>query len=242
MTVSSTLDDSLSDRVRELRETGLSPKQIARMLGVRPAIVSPLVRAAAQAAAGAEPALAGCWVSPGWSGGLTVPGHQNWPDVAVGAEGVAGMTAVVIVRRQRSHRVSACGYLVDTHCLGVKNTLGPRSMSDGEVPGFVRTFFSAFEPAGPPLQAPLELARHLVWGAVDAARRLGFEPPPDFASTASHLGPWAQDSAIGFGRDGVPSYVQGPYDDAASVIRTLTRTVGAGNFQFLLSAGTAQTR
>ncbi len=243
VTVSSTLDDSLLDRVRELRAAGLSPKHIARTLGVRPAVVSPLVRAAAQSAArGAAPALVGCWVSPGWSGGLSVPGDRDWPEVAAGAEGVAGMAAVVVVRRQRPHRVSACGYLVDTHCLGVKNTLGPRSMGDRELPGFVRMFFAAFEQAGPPLEAPLELARHLVWGAVDAARRLGFEPAPDFASTAEHLGAWAQDSAIEFGRDGVPSYVEGPYDNAAAVIRTLTRTVGAGNFQFLLSADTALTR
>jgi len=149
------------------------------------------------------------------------------------------MAAVAVVRRHRTHRVSACGYLVDTHCLGVKNTLGPRVMGDDELPGFVRMFFGAFAQAGPPLEAPLELARHLVWGAVDAARRLGFEPAADFASTAEHLGSWSQDSVIGFGRDGVPCYVQGPYDDAASVMRTLTRTVGAGNFDFLVSAGAA---
>jgi hypothetical protein len=141
----------------------------------RSVIVSPLVGVAAQAAAtGAEPALVGCRVSPGWSRGLTMPRHRDWPDVAVGAQGMTGIAAVVVVRRQRSHRVFACGYLVDTHCLGVKNTLGPRLMGDGELPGFVRTCFGAFAQAGPPLQALLELARHLVWGAVDASRRLGF--------------------------------------------------------------------
>jgi len=71
VTVSSTFDASLIDRVQELRAAGLSPKHIARTLGVRPAIASRLVRAAAQAAAaqaaaaGKQPALVGCWVSPG---------------------------------------------------------------------------------------------------------------------------------------------------------------------------------
>lgn len=64
---------------------------------------------------------------------------------------------------------------------------------------------------------------------------VGFEPSPDFAPAAGHLGPWAEDSAITFGRDGVPFYVQGPYDDARAVLRTLTSTVGEGNFHFITS-------
>jgi len=73
------LDDDLRGRVRELRAAGRSPKQIARALGVRPAAVAPLVRSLAQqdAAAQPQPAVVGCWVSPGWSTALTVDGHEN---------------------------------------------------------------------------------------------------------------------------------------------------------------------
>jgi IS30 family transposase len=61
------LDDDLRRRVRQLRAAGRSPKQIARALGVRPATVAPLVRTLAQqdAATQQEPAVVGCWVSPG---------------------------------------------------------------------------------------------------------------------------------------------------------------------------------
>jgi len=76
---------------------------------------------------------------------------------------------------------------------------------------------------------PLELGRHLVCGAVDHARRSGFEPAPDFRDTAGHLGEWTETSRITFGRDGVPFYVSGPYDNPRSVVRTLDRTCGEGN-------------
>jgi hypothetical protein len=42
---------------------------------------------------------------------------------------------------------------------------------------------------------------------------------------------------IAFGRDGQPFYRNGPYDDAAAVLRTLEQSVGTGNFQFSVAAG-----
>ena len=133
--------------------------------------------------------------------------------------------------------MSVCGYLVDVYCLGVKDALGPDVMNDRDLPAFLRMFFSAFGDATAPIEAPLDLARHLVWGAVDHARRLGFEPHPDFAPVSGHLGTWAEASAITFGRDGVPYYVSGPHDNPRTVITTLTRTVGEGNFHYLAAVG-----
>jgi hypothetical protein len=71
---------------------------------------------------------------------------------------------------------------------------------------------------------------------VEYARGLGFEPAPesDFAETRGQLGPWEGPSAIGFGRNGKPFYVAGPYDDARRVIKRLEKSVGRGNFEFLL--------
>lgn len=228
------LDDDLVGRVRELRAAGRSPKEIARALGARPAAVASLVRAIAQqdSAAVPESAVIGCWVSPGWSSDLRIDGHDEWPDITAPDPEISGVATVAVARRHRPRRVSVCGYLVDVFCLGVKNALGPRVMNDRELPAFLDTFFGAFENVGAPLEVPLELARHLVWGAVDYARGLGFEPHPDFPPTAGHLGSWQQSSAITFGRDGVPFFVQGPHDDPAKVIRTLNRSAGEGNFHF----------
>jgi hypothetical protein len=244
MALDKLLDDDLLARARKLRAAGRSPKEIARVLGVRPSTVAPLMRAIARDAAAGEPesALIGCWVSPGWSAGLTVAGHEEWPDLDAVDNPGGGLVGVVVARRHRPRRVSVCGYLVDVYCLGVKNALGPDVMNDRDLPGFLGRFFSAFEAcenAEAPIEAPLELARHLVWGAVDYARELGFPPHPDFQPASGHLGAWRETTDITFGRDGIPFYVGGPYDDALAVTRILTRSVGNGNFHFIAPVGTA---
>ncbi|MBW0011530.1 MAG: helix-turn-helix domain-containing protein, partial [Pseudonocardiales bacterium] len=231
MALEKLLDDDLLARARELRADGRSPKEIARNLGVRPSTVAPLMREIAREAAAGEPepAVTGCWVSPRWSAGLTVAGHEEWPDLNAADNPGSGLVGVVVARRHRPRRVSVCGYLVDVYCLGVKNALGPDVMNDRDLPAFLRMFFSAFGDATAPIEAPLDLARHLVWGALDYARELGFPPHPDFQPTSGHLGTWQETSDITFGRDGVPFYVGGPYDNAVAVTRTLTRSVGDGN-------------
>ncbi|MDQ3153485.1 MAG: helix-turn-helix domain-containing protein, partial [Actinomycetota bacterium] len=193
----------------------------------------------ARDAAAADPdPVVGCWVSPGWSTGLTVACHEDWREPDPPQHGAEGLTGVIVARRARPQRVSVCGYLVDTYCLGVKNALGPETMNDRDLPAFRRGFFAAFEGAGEPLAAPLEMARHLVWGAVDHARQLGFEPHRDFDPAAGHLGgPWQDTSAITFGRDGVPFYISGPHDNPNAVLRTLTRSVGEDGFDFLAAVG-----
>ncbi|MGH3980622.1 MAG: helix-turn-helix domain-containing protein [Pseudonocardiaceae bacterium] len=239
MTPDVTHYDDLLDRVRGLRAAGRSPKEIARALGMRPAAVAPLVRTIAAEAmvADPEPAVVGCWTNPGWSTGLTVDGHEEWPDITTANHAASGLVGVVVARRHRPQRVSVCGYLVDVYCLGVKDTLGPRVMNERDLPAFLRNFFSGFEDARTPLEVPLDLARHLVWGAVDYARQLGFEPARDFKPAAGHLGPWEETSDITFGRDGAPLYVQGPHDDPGKVFRTLSRSVGDGNYHYIATAG-----
>jgi hypothetical protein len=229
--------DERLERVRLLREQGLTPKLIARALGIRPAEADHLVRAAAigAEAESPEPALAGCWISPSWSAGLTVGDHPGWPLHEDPASGSDGLAAVLVARRDRRGQVSVCGYLADVYCLGVKNALGPEIMNDNRLRRFVRDFFSSY--GGHPLEAPIELAREVVFGSVEYARGLGFDPHPDFAAAAGHLGSWTGPSTITFGKDGKPLYISGPYDDPHPVIRTLERAVGRGNFDFVTIAG-----
>jgi hypothetical protein len=176
-------EPKLLDQVSRMRAQGASPKAIARTLGVRPAVVAPLVRqvAADAPAVGVEDAaLVGCWVSPGWSNDLTVRMRDGWNDVDVGPAGPAGIALVLVARAGRGDRVSVCGYLVDTFCLGVKNTIGPERMRKRELSSFVRLYFIAFP--SPALTAPIGLAQHLVQGAVAFAAGLGFDPHPDISA------------------------------------------------------------
>jgi hypothetical protein len=224
----------LVERVAELRRDGRTPKEIARALGLKPAQVTPLIRAVGATTPKHEAALAGCWVSDNWAAGLTVSGHPGWPGVEAASDGESGLIGVLVVREHGSS-VSACGYLVDVWCLGVKNCNGPKTMDRRKLPDFVSFFFTAF--SHPPVQAPLELARHVVFGAVDYARGMGFEPHPDFAKCAGYLGEWDGSSDVTFGRDGMPMYIQGPHDDMFHIMATLRKTVGDGNFHYLCQIG-----
>lgn len=153
---------------------------------------------------------------------------------APGDLGREGLVTVLVAAERGGSKVSVCGYLVDVYCLGVKNALGPHGLDRRKLPEFVHQYFRTCDE--PPLAAPADLARHLVLGAVTYARSLGFEPHPVFAAAAGHLEPWAGPSAITFGRHGKPFFMQGPYDDAAGIVKTLKRSVGRGNFDVVLVA------
>ena len=77
-----------------------------------------------------------------------------------------------------------------------------------------------------------------MFGAEDYARQLGFEPHKDYAKAKEILGE-RPDALIEleFGRDGQPFYCDGPYDNPQKVIQTLEKSVGAGNFHYLVNAG-----
>ncbi|MGH3166180.1 MAG: helix-turn-helix domain-containing protein, partial [Trebonia sp.] len=179
----------LIDRVAELRGQGRTPKEIARALGLKPAEVTPLIRAVGAAAPRLEAPVTGCWVSDNWSEGLTISGHHpDWPGTRpVGTDTESGLMGVLVAREHGSS-VSAAGFLVDLWCMGVKDTHGPKTMDRRKLPAFTGRFFGAF--SQPPVPAPLDLARHVVFGAVDYARGLGLEPYQDFAKCAGHLGEW----------------------------------------------------
>jgi len=225
------------DRVFELRAMGSAPRHIARAVGLRPAEVSALLRKAAKergVEAGPGP-LVGCWVSPGWASGLTIHGHSDWPGLDYDDLASSGLAAVLVARRDRHNKVSTCGYLVDVYCLGVKNVLGPRVLDDHEFVSLRRSFFGAYE--AEPLAAPLDLAQHLVFGAVDFARGLGFEPHADYADATGHLGVASGPWDIEFGRDGKPFFIQGPFDDPRRIMGSLNSAIGRSNYHFLMPVG-----
>lgn len=232
-------NDELLARVREMRERGSAPKQIAKALGLRPAQATALVRRVAEAAqahtASDERPVVGCWVNAGWSAGLDLAGAPDWAETdPLGQEPDAdtgGFAQVLLARQERASRVTVTGFLVDVYCLGVKNVTEPEVMGSGSLDAYVPVYYSAFD--HPPLSIGVEQAQRIVHGGVDYARSLGFEPAPGFADTAVHLGAPTPDlPSIGFGRDGKPFYFSGPYDDPRKVIQTLERTCGPDNYHY----------
>lgn len=214
-------DDELLQEVRRRRAKGASPKDIARALRVPPAKVAPLVRliAAQNAESTPRPDVAECWISPGWHDGLTFAPHPDWPVDPHPTDGAGGLATVMVVRPEQRSRSRVCVYLVDTFFLGVKNVIGPETVSNARLTKLRNSVFAGYD--GLAVSAPLELAQHVVFGAVEYARGLGFQPHPDFAAAADHLGAWSGPCPIEFGCNGSPLYIQGPYDDVGAIASTL---------------------
>lgn len=235
-------EDAMTQKVRELRGQGLSPREIARSLGIKTAEASALVRklAAERDSANPDADLLGCWLNAGWSAGLGVPDRADWRDSGA-AEGTEGLlTAIVARRRPHRRKIMACVYLVDAYCLGVKNAMGPDEMDDRGLRSLTAFAFGAYSAS--PVNAPIDLVRDLVLGAVEFAHGLGFAPHPDFEQSRPHLGPWTGPSTISFGRDGQPYYMNGPDDDPESVLRTLRRTVGDRGFHHTVAFDLSELR
>lgn len=232
-------DEELLARVREMRERGSAPKQIAKALGLRPAQATVLIRQVAEAAqahtAPDERPVVGCWVNAGWSSGLDMTKAADWAEAdPLGRnpdEEAGGFAQVLLARRERASKVTVVGFLVDVYCLGVKNVTGPEVMGSGSLATYVPIYYSAFDHA--PLQIAVEQAQVIVHDAVAYACGLGFDPADDLADAAVHLGAPPDDRPeVGFGKDGKPFYFSGPYDDSRKVVRTLERTCGEGNYHY----------
>ena len=162
-------------------------------------------------------------MNSGWSQGLSWSDHPEWRDD--GADHDLGLVSVLVAREHRYAKLCVCVYLVDAQCLGVKNVLGPRVLERTELEAFIAQVYAAYP--RPPLQAPLELARELVFGAEAYAQNLGFEPHRDLAACRGHLGAWSGPSPIVFGYHGKPFFMPGPNDDSIAVLERLDRSVGS---------------
>ena len=105
-------------------------------------------------------------------------------------------------------------------------------MDEGDLAAFTRSFFGAYH--APPLPAPLDLAEHLVFGAVAYVRDLGFEPARGFETTTGHLGPWGWSQRHPVWTRRQTPIRPGPHDHPDRVLATLERSVGPGNYNFLI--------
>lgn len=183
-------------------------------------------------------AVVGCWATNRWSKGLGLPARYLGLDVDTsGFTGDEGLIGVSVARPAPGSQLRLYHYLVDTYCLGVKNTIGPLRLAAERLEPTLEQLFSSHR--GGYREIPAALAADLVYGAVEYARSLGFEPAKDsdYPATADHLGPWTGPSPIEFGRAGRPYFINGPSDEVDQVIATLDRTVGRAGYDTTTGLG-----
>lgn len=157
---------------------------------------------------------------------LLSPGWEN-PEQLV--------TALVARRSLKSGKVAAGSFLVDLACLGVKSAQVKLFKDPSEYAAGLRAHVLGIQPMAP---ASLHLVAKIIYTGLDYAEQLGFRPDPVFAQ-AEYLLAGAEPDAIPTpvktgGLEGKPVYINGPYDDARKIVNHLLRTLGPGNFHYMI--------
>lgn len=147
-----------------------------------------------------------------------------------------GMAVVTVMRLQPSGKYVIGLYLLDTWCMGLKNT---NSMMNITADNFYDELFPQFYKGLDPVEINPEFAQNLIHGAIEYAEDMGFQPQKDFnvSQYVLDLADEIEYIDIEFGKDGQPFYFGGPHDDYKKVMATLLRNVGEGNFHYTLPIG-----
>ncbi|BAZ36595.1 hypothetical protein NIES4101_25140 (plasmid) [Calothrix sp. NIES-4101] len=238
--------------IMDLRALNLTPKQIARKLGIKVSEVNAAIQNQAQQitldrlASGELDPVYQCLASEG----LIQLLPKNPPENSIknlltkiipvkNNDDIArGLGLVVIARESRYNQITVCSYLLDIWCLGVKDTIPPRTVDRTKFKEFVEALFHLFP--GKPQEIPLEVAQGMIFSACEYAESLGFQPHKDFSKSRSHIGNWDGRIRIECGRDGKPFYVNGPHDNPKKIMETLTKSRGEGNFDFMIGSDTIE--
>ncbi|WP_448573729.1 hypothetical protein [Trichothermofontia sp.] len=225
--------------ILNLRSLNLTPKQIARKLGLKNAEVATFLRGQAeqttlaQQQGGLDP-VDRCLVNANIRRHFFPKADGTEPvSKDIREQSVGGLALVTVVRKRGYNRFTLCTYPIDLGCLGVKDAQGPRQVNGSECKQVLAAIYQAFDE--PPQAISLEQAQAIVFSAVDYAQKLGFPPHANFDPLRDFLGEWDPNNQIPCGgKDGKPLFFCGPYDNLQAVIDTLTRSVGEGNFEVIL--------
>jgi hypothetical protein len=161
--------------------------------------------------------ILGCWIM------------EDWKEM--------GMTPVIVARLQNAEKVLFCNCMVDVYCLGVKDAFTRTDLSIKSFKKHLSTMCGET-----PLECTPEFAHQLIYGAIEFAAKYGFQPHRDFTRQMADrvLDPpetYPRKKKIEFGKKGKPLYIAGPNDDKnkiRNIIDTLTRTAGAGKFDYII--------
>jgi hypothetical protein len=221
------------EAINHLRSLKLSPKQIARQLGLRPAEVSAAIKQQAIDQAAEQgpvlPPLHSCTINELAAAMLLNRREVSPLDLSISE---AGKTHVFVLRLDRG-KYLLTAFLVDFWCLGIKDCFGPRKMQLNEYAFILEN--NRKKTGRPMIEISLEEAQSIVYGAVDYAQALGFKPHKDFERLKTHLGPRPDTLIpIAFGRQGKPFYEEGIDDDAGKVLATLRKNLSPDEFDYNL--------
>ena len=147
-----------------------------------------------------------------------------------------GLTPGIVARLQDNDHIMFAVTMIDYYCLGIKDAFTrvdyTRNRFERELPQLCMKA---------PIPCSVEVAHELIYGSLEYAKKLGFEPHPDFYKQKADqiLDPedaHPRTNGITFGRDGRPVFIPGPFDNeikSRSIFNTLMRSCGPGNFDYM---------
>lgn len=129
-----------------------------------------------------------------------------------------GMATIFVIRQLPNLKYSFGTYLVDTFCLGLKNTICNAGVRYDLIENLIGRCDQDLE------EINYEDARSIVFGAIKFAEALGFKPQPssdwsDAQYIIEHDRPF--ESKFEFGKNGKPVYIQGPDDNPHEIMAKL---------------------
>lgn len=128
----------------------------------------------------------------------------------------AGIASILVVRKQPNHKFTYGVYLLDIYCMGLKNTTLEFDVSYEKVKLVKSRLSDDLE------DLSFEKTRSIIFGGIDYAKKIGFEPALDWERSQYIVGsqrPYIDDYEFGF--EGKPNYVQGPNDNVVKIMKTL---------------------
>jgi hypothetical protein len=164
------------------------------------------------------------------------PVLHSWITDAVWEEGIG---YVGLSRGLPNNMVAFAVFLVDRHCLGVKDALGGIQGRSEYEERFVRKMRREM----PAKDVEPACARKFVEDSVEYARQSGLAPHPDYRKFKGIFGDIdaaACPRIFEFGENGKPLFVAGPYDTpkrCQQVLRALEATRGPGGYHYILPVG-----
>jgi len=150
--------------------------------------------------------------------------NPSWKD--------GGLATVLISRQQPDRNITFGVFLVDIFCLGLKNTF---CNADFAISRYKTDLLDKIYPEEEPVECPIPLAHHVIYGGIAFAEQFGFKPHKDFKLSQYILDDKTNIEpcdGIEFGKDGEPFFISGPDDNVEHIMRQLESKVGNENFKY----------
>jgi len=144
----------------------------------------------------------------------------------------SGLGQIIVIREKKSGEKLLGLYMVDPWCLGLKDS-DFFFIDEDDYEPFFKNLQKQFE--GKLIPVEPNFAFNLIYGAIEYAEDLGFEPDENFAVTEYILDDVESLELveIPFGKNGKPTFIPGPGDHIGKILKTLTENVGEDGFTFL---------